>query len=265
MPNLLRTIAALAFFAMLAPAAHAASSAKAITLANTGNGPLTISGAKITGNTSEFTLTPGGCSSPVPVGGSCSLNVTYTPGGSGPSPSATLVYSSNGTNGPTHSIPLSGTGAASGHSYWRVLYTATSLNPAWNSEAYSAAGEVVFRATAGGANLASGGTALSSSNMTWWGRTFYPSLAFDGVAGQDNGWSSTSYIGAWVGYQFSTPVAVKQLVFTAFYYTGNYGTVHDSFPPALAVEFSDNGTTWTRVREFTGLSWTRGSSKTFDF
>lgn len=112
MLNLRSLTAALALAALLTPAAFAASSAKTFTVTNSGSGPLTITGAAISGNPSEYTLTPGGCATPVPVGGSCSFTVTFTPTGVGARTPATLNFSSNGTNGPTHSISLAGAGGA---------------------------------------------------------------------------------------------------------------------------------------------------------
>lgn len=111
----LRTlVASLALAALLAPSAHAAMADKTITLTNTGNGPLTITTAAqpISGNTAEYALTGNTCSS-VAVGASCALTVRFTPTGSGTRPAAALNFTSNGTNGPTHSIALTGTGGAS--------------------------------------------------------------------------------------------------------------------------------------------------------
>lgn len=105
-------ITALALAAALSPAAYAASSSKAFAVTNTGNGPLTITEASVSGNPAEFTLTGNTCTSVV-AGGSCALTVTFTPNGSGTRTPASLTFSSNGTNGPTHSIALSGTGAPS--------------------------------------------------------------------------------------------------------------------------------------------------------
>lgn len=113
MLNLRSLAAALALAALLAPAVYAASSAKTFTVTNSGSGPLTITGAAISGNPAEYALTPGGCATPVAVGGNCSFTVTFTPTGVGARTPATLNFSSNGTNGPTHSISLAGAGAPS--------------------------------------------------------------------------------------------------------------------------------------------------------
>jgi hypothetical protein len=103
------TLSVLAFSVLLATAAYAASSSKSFTITNTGDGPLTITGAVISGNTAEYALTGNTCSS-VPVGQACALTVSFTPNGYGTRTAAALNFSSNGTNGPSHSIALSGSG-----------------------------------------------------------------------------------------------------------------------------------------------------------
>lgn len=105
-------ITALALAAALSPAAYAAYSDKTFTVTNSGNGPLTISGATVTGNTAEFALTGNTCTN-VAAGGSCALTVRFSPSGSGTRTPASLNFTSNGTSGPTHSIALTGTGGSS--------------------------------------------------------------------------------------------------------------------------------------------------------
>lgn len=111
MHKLRSLITTLALAAALSPAAYGASASKAFTVTNTGNGPLTISGASISGNPAEFALAGNTCTS-VAAGGSCAMTVTFTPNGSGTRQPASLNFSSNGTNGPTHSIALAGTGGS---------------------------------------------------------------------------------------------------------------------------------------------------------
>jgi hypothetical protein len=101
--------AALVLAAMLSPAAYADSAAKSFTVTNNGSGPLAVSGASISGN-AEYKLTGNTCGTAVPVGGNCALTVTFTPTGTGPRAAAALNFTSNGTNGPNHSISLSGAG-----------------------------------------------------------------------------------------------------------------------------------------------------------
>jgi hypothetical protein len=111
MLNLRHLITTLALAAVLSPAAYAASSDKTFTVSNTGDGPLTITGAGITGNTAEFSLLAGHNCTTVAAGSSCAMTVRFTPAGSNARNQAWLNFTSNGTNGGVHSIPLSGAGS----------------------------------------------------------------------------------------------------------------------------------------------------------
>src|SRR5574340_1125050 len=98
--NLRSLTAALALAALLSPAAYAAAASKTFTIPNTGNGPLTVSGAHIAGNTADYALSGNTCTS-VPAGGSCALTVKFAPTGDGPRAAGSLNFSSNGSNGPS--------------------------------------------------------------------------------------------------------------------------------------------------------------------
>ncbi len=89
------------------------SSAKTITITNTGNGDLTISSVSKTGaNTTDFSVTTATLPVTVTPGNTTTLTVTFTPGSTG-ARSAALSVSSNDSGSP-HSIALSGTGTAPG-------------------------------------------------------------------------------------------------------------------------------------------------------
>jgi hypothetical protein len=124
MLNLRHLITTLALAAVLSPAAYAASSDKTFTVSNTGDGPLTITGAGITGNTAEFSLLAGHNCTTVAAGSSCAMTVRFTPAGSNARNQAWLNFTSNGTNGGVHSIPLSGAGGVS--EVTRTIATSTS-------------------------------------------------------------------------------------------------------------------------------------------
>jgi hypothetical protein len=82
------------------------SAAQTVTVNNTGNAGLTVSGVSLTGaDASQFTQS-NNCSS-VAAGGSCTVNVTFAPGSSG-TKSATVSIAHNATGSPT-AISLSGT------------------------------------------------------------------------------------------------------------------------------------------------------------
>ena len=88
------------------------STAQALTLTNTGNAALNITGISVTGsNASDFAQT-NNCGSSVAASTSCTISVTFTPSSSG-GRAASLAISDNATGSP-QAVSLSGTGAASG-------------------------------------------------------------------------------------------------------------------------------------------------------
>ncbi|UWZ81937.1 DUF7948 domain-containing protein [Occallatibacter riparius] len=84
------------------------SSARTVTLKNTGNATLTLTGFPITGS-SSFTQTST-CGSSLAAGASCALAIVFTPQTTG-AQSATLSVSSN-TSGDAPTVALTGTGTA---------------------------------------------------------------------------------------------------------------------------------------------------------
>jgi hypothetical protein len=89
------------------------SAARAVTLTNTGTGPLTISGISFTGtNPNNFAQTntcPTGAGSTLAVNASCTITVTFTPSATG-SRTANLSISDNAPSSP-QTVALSGSGA----------------------------------------------------------------------------------------------------------------------------------------------------------
>jgi hypothetical protein len=84
------------------------STAKTVTLANSGNQTLTISSISITGaNSGDFSATSN-CGSSLAVNGNCTISVTFTPSATG-SRSASLSVSDNASGSP-QAVMLSGTG-----------------------------------------------------------------------------------------------------------------------------------------------------------
>jgi len=88
----------------------ATSAAQTVTLNNTGNAALTLSGIALTGtNAGDFALTSG-CGSSVAAGTTCTLSVTFKPTASG-TRSAAITLTDNASGG-SQSVSLSGTGAS---------------------------------------------------------------------------------------------------------------------------------------------------------
>ena len=87
------------------------STAKAVTLSNTGNAALSITGVALSGtNPGDFVQT-NTCGSSVAAGANCAINVTFTPSATG-TRTAAVGITDNATGSP-QTISLSGTGATS--------------------------------------------------------------------------------------------------------------------------------------------------------
>ena len=147
--------------ASFAPLAVGANSAPAaITLLNTGNASLKIIGINITGaDSSDFTQNSN-CGNSLPIAGSCSVRVTFTPSASGFRTASVAV--SDTAPGSPQEIALSGTGAGFGIS-------AAAPSPASVSAGGSATGTVTITSV-GGFNqsvaLSCGGITLNGSPAT---------------------------------------------------------------------------------------------------
>ncbi|TAM82207.1 MAG: choice-of-anchor D domain-containing protein [Acidobacteria bacterium] len=85
------------------------SPSQAITLSNTGNGSLGISGISITGSSSGDYSQTNNCGTGLVAGTSCTINVTFTPTAAG-TRTANLTFTDNALNSP-QAVTLTGTGA----------------------------------------------------------------------------------------------------------------------------------------------------------
>jgi hypothetical protein len=133
------------------------SAAQSVTLTNTGNGALSISGIALSGaNPGDFEL-PTVCSSPVAAGASCTINVTFTPTATG-TRSASLAITDNAAGSP-QTVTLTGTGAGPVVSLSPTSLTFSSQNVGTTSAAQS----VTLSNTGNGA-LSISGIALSGTN-----------------------------------------------------------------------------------------------------
>lgn len=140
--------------------------------------------------------------------------------------------------------------AIPGHLYWRLRF------PHGNVGAVSdflIIREIEMRATVGGADQCTGGTAFASSDLG--GGSWVPANAFDNSSAE---WSTTSGqdVNSHIGYQFASPVVVEE-------FTVQVSTDANLVPRSLVLEYSDNGTNYTPVAEATLLSWTSTEIKTF--
>ena len=114
------------------------------------------------------------------------------------------------------------------HAWWRINVersgTSTTLYLA----------EIEFRGTAGGADQATGGTAMGSANTGSTANAFDDSLTSNANA------SSPAYP-AWFGYQFPSPVSVAEVALTSddYIYSGQR-SIH-----VFTIDWSDDGVTWT--------------------
>lgn len=110
-----------------------------------------------------------------------------------------------------------------------------------------------MRASAGGADECSGGTASASSNTADASRAFNNSTTL--------GWTSSvnPTFPVWLRYSFAAPVEIVQVLITAVSTGSNY----QYSPKSVDVQYSDDGTTWTTAFSASGLvTWSAGTSYT---
>jgi hypothetical protein len=139
------------------------------------------------------------------------------------------------------------TGTETAASRWRLkVRTANTLG------AVDAA-EIEFRATPGGADQATGGTAFATS---FYGAGYEPAKAFDNSTATEWVQGGISEYDPAIGYQFAAPVTVQQVAYRAR--TG--WPTHT--PQAGDVQFGDDGVSWITCWTFSGLtSWPEGETK----
>lgn len=131
------------------------------------------------------------------------------------------------------------------HRYWALLVTA---RPGSGNGVGLA--EVQMRATTGGANIATGGTAGGASSFG-----FVPANAFDGNAGTDWHNAATGGLPVRLSYDFGSAVDVAEIAVTtpgagSTYPGATYG------PAACWIQWSDDGTAWrygTGAADLSGL------------
>ncbi|MGO8790036.1 MAG: beta strand repeat-containing protein [Terriglobia bacterium] len=141
-----------------------ASGSQSLTLTNTGNTSLTLTGITLTGaNAGDFTQT-NTCGSAEVANGTCTISVTFTPAASG-NRSASLTIADNATGSP-QSIPLTGSGLSGQVS----LSTGTLTFGSQNLGTASAAHSVTLTNT-GNASLALTSVSLTGANASDFAQT----------------------------------------------------------------------------------------------
>lgn len=138
----------------------------------------------------------------------------------------------------------SGGGGAGAHRYWRLYFPNT--EPGFNY--YVAVAEVEMRATVGGADLCSGGTASASMSSA----DAYK--AFDNDTGTS--WAGSSGAGdKWLSYDFGVARNVVQFKIT------NAGS---NFQQGVKLQWSDDDSTWTDATPLMAAAISAaGSSQTY--
>jgi len=134
--------------------------------------------------------------------------------------------------------------ATGSHEYWRIYDYG-------DNGGFCQIREIEMRATVGGADQCTGGTATASSDNGF----DVAANAFDDTA---NSWQTSASSGDhWVEYQFASPVVVLEVMLQAA------GTP-SRMPNKFHIQHSDNGTDWTTSFSYEGQSWsTNGEEQTF--
>jgi len=156
------------------------SGEQSVTLTNSGNAQLTVSGVTITGTNSGDFAQSNNCGSIVATGASCSINVTFTPSGGGAR--AGLISIADDGPGSPQTVTLNGTGvAATLHKLSTDIFTnatsqhATEVEP--DTFSFGSTLISVFQAgrfTDGGSSEI--GFATSTDGGTTWTSGFLPGI-----------------------------------------------------------------------------------------
>jgi FtsP/CotA-like multicopper oxidase with cupredoxin domain len=182
------------------------SAAKSFTITNGGTQPLAIAGAALSGQNAADFAAVSGCPASVPAGGSCTVDVTFTPSAAGVRGARLTVTSSDPLN-PAVSVTLDGVGiapllgaspvaltfvnqlvtappTASAAQRFLLANSGTAAAQALTFTLFGAnAAEFAFTTSCGGGTLAAGTSC--SIDVTFAPRTVGPKTAFLEIAGTD--------------------------------------------------------------------------------
>lgn len=154
------------------------------------------------------------------------------------------------------------------HRYWRIRLRATNGGP------NGGIGELQMRASIGGANVATGGTASASSIYN---ASHSAAKAFDGLTtdtGAGNGWAASALSGGaglssapWLMYDFGAGNA-KDIQEIVIFAPGASGIGVTELPTQFDWQYSDDALAWTTQRsvavDTTTSPWVLSTSKIFD-
>ena len=178
-----------------------------------------------------------------------------------------LCYDDDADNRPMGGVP-GGSGGGNvtvtetPHTYWRIWYPASDTEGNYGESA----AKIEMRATKGGVDQCSGGTPFAR----FWYSTYVPAYAFDNDpatfwaasgAGQGNGSTAPSQNAGWIGYQFASPVVVREIMIRA--------RNNDSGAPSQTInagqlQYSDDGKVWTTAFSFgSDMAWQLGEQRVF--
>lgn len=139
------------------------------------------------------------------------------------------------------------------HRYWRVRSTLTWLGN------YMACTELELRATTGGADQCSGGTASASLENS---APYVASMAFDNnnTTFWTTGGTAPGALGHWIKYDFG---AGNEKVVQEISYKSRIDGARED-PKNLYIEFSDDNVNWIEQWSVTGiLAWTAGEVRVY--
>lgn len=138
---------------------------------------------------------------------------------------------------------------AAAYRYWRIYIS--------ENNGYSGATiivEVELRGSVGGADLTSPSTPVAESSSA--------GSEFDGAKTVDNSlsslWQGNESSGAWVRFDLGSPQVVGQV---AIY---PYSSLATTAPKNFTLQGSNDGTTFSDVKSFTGVTGWTAAWKTFD-
>lgn len=124
------------------------------------------------------------------------------------------------------------------HRYWRIYVTASN-GTTW----HQAGSEMQMATILGGANVCTGGTAISSGDES----SFPASNLFDGSTTNFHQWLGST-LPKWVGYDFGAGNA-KDIVELRM---RSHADWIDRMPSAFQFQYSDDGSTWTTLWTMNG-------------